>query len=226
MKLQLLPILTTLGLCSAFTPTFFTTKHQQQLFRHTELKMAEEIDIVTLDAEERMGKSIESVKKNLSSIRTGRANAAILDRVTADYYGVDTPINQMASISVTSAQQLTVEPYDKSMLQEVERAIMESDLGISPNNDGSVIRINIPQLTEERRKELLKQCKATGEEGKVAVRNVRRDGVDSIKKMEKNSDVGKDESLDGIDEMQKLTDKAVKDIDEIVAGKEKEIMTV
>jgi len=103
---------------------------------------------------------------------------------------------------------------------------MESDLGISPNNDGSVIRINIPQLTEERRKELLKQCKATGEEGKVAVRNVRRDGVDSIKKMEKNSDVGKDESLDGIDEMQKLTDKAVKDIDEIVAGKEKEIMTV
>ena len=132
----------------------------------------------------------------------------------------------MATISVPSAQQLTVDPYDKSMCSEIEKAIIESGLGLTPNNDGTVIRINIPDLTEDRRKEMLKQCKAMGEDGKVAVRNIRRDGVDSIKKMEKAGDIGEDQSKDGQDTMQKLTDKHVKDIDKIVASKEKEVMTV
>ena len=132
----------------------------------------------------------------------------------------------MATISVPSAQQLTVDPYDKSMCMEIEKAIMESGLGLTPNNDGTVIRINIPSLTEDRRKEMLKQCKAMGEEGKVAIRNIRRDGVDSVKKMEKAGDIGEDECKDGQDEMQKLTDKKVKEIDGIVASKEKEVMKV
>mmetsp|Transcript_24899 Transcript_24899/g.72937 ORF Transcript_24899/g.72937 Transcript_24899/m.72937 type:complete len:231 (-) Transcript_24899:308-1000(-) len=188
--------------------------------------VAEEIEDIALLAEEKMGKSVESVKSNMQTIRTGRANAAMLDRVAVDYYGAETPLNQMASISVPSSQQLQVDPYDKSILGDVEKAIMESDLGLTPNNDGNTIRINIPSLTEDRRKEMLKQCKAIGEEGKVAVRNIRRDGVDSIKKMEKNSDIGKDQSLDGQDEMQKMTDKFVKNIDEIVSKKETEVMKV
>jgi len=181
---------------------------------------------ITADAEERMGKTIESVKMNLSTIRTGRASSNMLDRVKVDYYGVETPVNQMATISVPSAQQLTVDPYDKSQCSEIEKAIMESGLGLTPNNDGIVIRINIPALTEDRRKEMLKQCKAMGEEGKVAVRNIRRDGVDAIKKMEKDSTIGEDQSKDGQDTMQKLTDKHVKEIDEIVSAKEKDVMKV
>ena len=140
--------------------------------------------------------------------------------------GVETPLNQMATISVPSAQQLTVDPYDKSMCNEIEKAIMESGLGLTPNNDGTVIRINIPALTEDRRKEMLKQCKAMGEEGKVAIRNIRRDGVDAVKKMEKAGDISEDESKDGQDAMQKLTDAKVKEIDETVSSKEKEVMKV
>lgn len=181
---------------------------------------------ITADAEERMGKSVESVKTNLSTIRTGRASSNMLDRVKLEYYGVETPLNQMATISVPSAQQLTVDPYDKSQCAEIEKAIMESGLGLTPNNDGSVIRINIPSLTEDRRKDMLKQCKAMGEEGKVAVRNIRRDGVESVKKMEKDGTIGEDESMDGQDAMQKLTDKHVKEIDEVVSQKEKDVMKV
>ena len=132
----------------------------------------------------------------------------------------------MATISVPSAQQLTVDPYDKSMCNEIEKAIMESGLGLTPNNDGTVIRINIPSLTEDRRKEMLKQCKAMGEEGKVAIRNIRRDGVEQVKKMAKDSTISEDESKDGQDVMQKLTDQKVKEIDEIVSQKEKEVMKV
>lgn len=186
----------------------------------------EEIELITMDAEERMGKSIESVKKNLTTIRTGRANASMMDRIMVDYYGAPTPLNQMASVSVSSSQQLSVEPYDKSALADVERAIMESDLGLTPNNDGALIRINIPALTEDRRKEMLKLCKGIGEDGKVSIRNVRRDGVDSIKKLEKASEIGKDESLDGLDEMQKMTDKSIKEVDAIVQTKEKDVMKV
>eukprot|EP00978_Attheya_sp_CCMP212_P048671 scaffold558607_cov67-Attheya_sp.AAC.1 len=132
----------------------------------------------------------------------------------------------MASISVTSAQQLTIDPYDKSVSADIERALMESDLGITPTSDGNVIRINIPPLTEDRRKELLKQCKGIGEEGKVAIRNVRRDGIDGIKKLEKASTISKDQAKDGLDALQKLTDSNIKEIDGIVANKEKEVMKV
>lgn len=197
--------------------------HNSRLSR---LFASEEIDVITMDAEERMEKSVDSVRLNLVTIRTGRANPSMLDRVKVDYYGVETPLNQMATIAVPSAQQLSVTPYDKSSLSAIERAITESDLGMTPNSDGTMIRLNIPQLTEDRRKELLKQCKAMGEEGKVAVRNIRRDGVEAIKKLEKNGDIGKDEMADGTDAMQKLTDKVIKTIDDIVAAKEKEVMTV
>lgn len=181
---------------------------------------------VTDEASDRMSKSIDSVKVSLTSIRTGRASASILDRVRVDYYGAPTPLNQLAGISVPSAQQLTIDPYDKKSLSDIEKAIVLADLGLTPSNDGSVIRINIPALTEDRRKDLLKQCKQLGEEGKVAVRNVRRDGVDHIKKLEKSGSVGEDEMKDGLDVMQKMTDKSIKDIEEIVAKKEKEVMTV
>ena len=190
------------------------------------LFMAESIEEATDDATERMAKSIESVLQNMNSIRTGRASPAILDLVKADYYGVETPINQMASISVPSAQQLTVEPFDKSVLGDIERAIMEADLGLTPQNDGSIIRLNIPSLTEERRKDMMKQCKAIGEDGKVAIRNVRRKAVDSIKKLEKDGGISEDESKSSQDDVQKMTDAKVKEIDEIVGKKEKEVMTV
>lgn len=186
----------------------------------------ESVSEVTSSANERMQKCIESVKKNLLSIRTGRANPSILDRVVVDYYSTMTPLNQLATISVTSSQQLTISPFDKSSTKAIEAAIIDSGLGLTPNNDGTVIRINIPPVTEARRKELMKQCKTIGEEGKVAVRNVRRDGVDAIKKMEKDKAVGEDESKAKQDELQKITDKYVKEIDVVVASKEKEVMTV
>ena len=187
---------------------------------------AEAVDVISMETEERMIKSVESVKINLGTVRTGRASAQILDRVKVDYYGVQTPVNQMATISVASAQQLTISPYDKSTLGDIQKAIIEADLGLSPNNDGTLIRLNIPALTEERRKEMLKQCKAIGEEGKIALRNIRRDGVDEVKKLEKKGEISEDEMKDGLDEIQKLTDKCVKEIDEIVAKKEKDVMTV
>lgn len=181
---------------------------------------------ITDQAAERMAKSIDSVKLSLTSIRTGRASSSILDRVKVDYYGAMTPLNQLASIAVPSAQQLTVDPFDKKTLSDIEKAIVLADIGLTPNNDGTIIRINIPPLTEDRRKDLLKQCKQIGEEGKVAIRNVRRDGVDTVKKMEKAGTIGEDEMKDGLDVMQKMTDKSVKEIDDIVAKKEKEVMTV
>lgn len=187
---------------------------------------ADEIEEIYMDTEDRMSKSIESVKKNLNTIRTGRANPNMLDRVTCDYYGVPTPLNQMSSISVPSSQQLQISPFDKSQLTNIQKAIVEADLGLSANNDGTVIRINIPELTEDRRKEMIKQCKSIGEEGKVAIRNVRRDGVDAIKKLEKAKTVGEDEMLDGVEAIQKMTDKSTKEIDDIVSKKEKEVMTV
>ena len=187
---------------------------------------AESVDEVELDAEDRMSKSVESVVQNLGTIRTGRASPAILDRVKVDYYGAETPVNQMASISVPSSQQLSVDPYDKSTLADIERAIIDADIGLTPMNDGNLIRLNIPALTEDRRKEMLKQCKAIGEEGKVAIRNIRRNCVDAVKKLEKNGDIGEDEMKDGQDSVQKMTDAKVKEIDDIVGKKEKEVMTV
>lgn len=186
----------------------------------------EEMDLITMDADERMDKTMSNLAENLSTIRTGRANPNMLDRVEADYYGAMTPINQMATISVPSAQQLQISPFDKSSVADIEKAIIYAGLGFTPTSDGAVIRINIPTLTEERRKDLLKQCKSIGEEAKVAIRNIRRDGVDSIKKMEKAGDLGKDQALDGIDAIQKLTDGHVKDVDELVGKKEKEVTTL
>mmetsp|Transcript_23605 Transcript_23605/g.51342 ORF Transcript_23605/g.51342 Transcript_23605/m.51342 type:complete len:249 (-) Transcript_23605:169-915(-) len=189
-------------------------------------RLSMSIKDITGNAEEKMGKSVDSVKQNLQSVRTGRANASILDRVQVEYYGAPTPLNQLATVSVPSSQQLQIDPYDKSVTGDIEKAIIESGIGLTPNNDGDVIRINIPSLTEDRRKELLKMCREIGEEGKVAIRNVRRDGVDKIKKMEKAGDVGKDEMADGLDEMQKITDKYAKEVDDTVGSKEKEVMTV
>jgi ribosome recycling factor len=201
--------------------------HVVQSRSQTVLSMAfESTEEVEMDVEERFGKCLESLKRNLQTIRTGRANPSILDLVQVSYYGADTPLNQMASISVPNSQQLVVEPFDKSIIGDVEKAIMESGLGLTPNNDGSTIRINIPTITEERRKELLKQCKAMGEDGKVSIRNVRRDGVDAVKKMEKAGDIGEDESKGSQDEIQKITDKFVKSVTEIVDKKEKDVMTV
>lgn len=194
--------------------------------RCSTLLFAEAVDEITMDTEERMGKSVDSCKISLNTVRTGRASPAILDRVKVDYYGAETPLNQLASVSVPSAQQLTVDPYDKSCMSDIEKAIIEAGLGLTPQNDGNLIRLNIPALTEDRRKEMLKQCKAIGEEAKVAVRNIRRDGVDTIKKLEKKAEIGEDEMKDGLDAVQKLTDKASKDIDDIIGKKEKEVMTV
>jgi ribosome recycling factor len=190
------------------------------------LHVSDEMEEISMDCEDRMDKSIDSVKISLSSIRTGRANAAMLDRIRVNYYGADTPINQMATISVPSAQQLQIDPFDKSVAKDIEKAIMESDLGLTPNNNGSVIRINIPALTEDRRKELLKQCKALGEEGKIALRNIRRAAMDEVKKVEKAGTIGEDEMKDGFDSIQKLTDAHIKAVDDIVAAKEKEVMKV
>ncbi len=232
MKLiQTLILLLTPNVVAAFAPSKFqnvqcSLSPPSSSSSSALLAAFESTDEVEMDMEERYLKTVESVKKNLNTIRTGRANPSILDLVSVSYYGADTPLNQLASISVPNSQQLQVEPFDKSVTADVEKAIIESDLGLTPNSDGSVIRINIPQITEERRKELLKKCKALGEDGKVAIRNVRRDAVDSVKKMEKKGDIGEDESKGSQDGIQKVTDKYVKEIDDIVAKKEKDVMTV
>jgi ribosome recycling factor len=217
-----------LSFCLVSSTAFVHNTLNQILFvgRLGTALFAESIDLIAMEADDRMSKSIDSVKQNLGTIRTGRASPAMLDRVKCEYYGVETPISQMATISVPSAQQLSISPYDKSSMGAIERAIIDAQLGLNPMNDGSVIRLEIPALTEDRRKEMLKMCKAIGEEGKVALRNIRRDGVDTIKKLEKSKDVGEDEMKDGLDEMQKMTDKRVKEIEDIVAKKEKEVMTV
>jgi len=175
-----------------------------------------------------MKKTIESTVTNLGSIRAGRAQPSMLDRVFVDYYDTPTPLQQLASVSLQGSSSIIVSPFDKSCLKDIEKAIIESDVGMMPNNDGEKIRLNVPTLTEERRKELAKSCKSLGEEGKVAVRNIRRDGVDSVKKLAKDKEMGvsEDQELDALDALQKLTDKYIKRVDEIVANKEKDIMKV
>ncbi|AMO84722.1 ribosome recycling factor [Solibacillus kalamii] len=177
-------------------------------------------------AQEKMTKSINAFSRELASIRAGVANASLLDRITVDYYGSPTPINQMAGISVPEARLLVIQPYDKSILGEIEKAIMRSDIGITPTNDGNVIRLAVPALTEERRKELVKQVKKESEEAKVAVRNVRRDANDDLKKLEKNGEITEDELRGFNDDIQKLTDNSIVKIEELVKEKEKEILTV
>ncbi len=184
------------------------------------------ISAVISDAEDRMGKVINILRQDFSSLRAGRATPALLDKVLVDYYGTPTPINQTANISVPEPRLLTVQPWDKNTIGLIEKAILKSDLGLNPNNDGTVIRIPIPQLTEERRKELVKIIRKKAEEAKVAVRNIRRDVNDDMKDLEKSKEISEDDSKRGLDDVQKLTDKYITKIDEITAAKEKEIMEV
>lgn len=176
--------------------------------------------------QEKMEKTLSVLKDELLTIRAGRANPNILDRIMVDYYGTMTPIKQMAGVSAPEPRTIMVQPWDKSSLKSIEKAILASDLGLNPTNDGAMIRINIPQLTEERRKELIKLVSKTGENAKVAIRNERREANDIVKKMEKNSELTEDDSKKAQDEIQKMTDEHIKMIDDIVAKKEKDIMEV
>ncbi len=176
--------------------------------------------------DEKMNKSVEALGKELASIRAGRANPAVLDKILVDYYGVPTPINQMAAVSVPDARTLMIQPWDVSTLKTIEKAINESDIGINPNNDGKAIRLSFPPLTEERRKDLAKEIRKFGEEAKVAVRNSRRDAIDKIKAMLKAKEITEDDVKDGEKDAQKSTDKYCDEIDKMVAAKEKEIMEI
>jgi len=183
-------------------------------------------DQILTEAKEKMQKAADSLQRDLGQIRAGRANASLLDRVSVVYYGVPTPLNQMASITIPEARVLMVTPFDKTMLQEVEKAIVASDLGITPTNDGNVIRLVLPQLTEERRKELAKDVKKAAENAKVAVRNARRDAIDSYKKQQKASEITEDDLKDSEKEVQAATDESIKNLDAIAAEKEKELLEV
>lgn len=185
-----------------------------------------DMDSQLLEAEERMEKAVASLDKDFSKLRTGRASTSLVDGIKADYYGTPTAINQMASVAVPDSRTLTIQPWDKGGFSVIEKAILKSDLGLTPINDGKIIRISIPPLTEERRKELVKVSRKYGEEAKVAVRNVRRDVNDSLKKSEKNKEITEDDLKRATDEVQKLTDKYVRVIDSKCAAKEKEIMEI
>ena len=178
------------------------------------------------ELESKMDKTISVFEQNLSEVRAGRANPAILNKVLVEYYGTPTPINQVAGISVPEARLIVIQPWDASILKEIEKAILASDIGINPNNDGKVIRLSFPELTEERRKELVKDIKKMAEDSKVAVRAIRRDGIDKAKAMQKNSEMTEDELRDAEEKIQKLTDKKINQIDNILEAKEKEILTV
>ena len=180
------------------------------------------LDDILLEVEEKMTKSIESLKDRLTNIRAGRANPAMLDGVKVSYYGTDTPLNQVANISVPEARKLQIKPYDKSCLSDIEKAIYEADLGLTPNNTGEVIFISIPELTEDRRRELVKQAKAMSEEAKIALRNIRQDANNDIKRLELNED----EEKYGQNEVQELINKYNKQVEDIAAEKEKELMTI
>ena len=184
------------------------------------------IDELISDATRRMDKSVESTHNEFNSVRTGRASAALLDRITIDYYGTPTPLKNMATIGVPEPRLITVQPFDPSQVKAIEKAVQESDLGLTPSNDGKLIRLPIPQLTEERRKELVKLVRQMAEEGKVAVRNVRRDTMKHLEELVKNGDVGDDEERRGEAQVQKLTDEHTKSIDELIRNKEAEIMEV
>ncbi|XRD25937.1 ribosome recycling factor [Lysinibacillus fusiformis] len=177
-------------------------------------------------AKDKMNKTIAAFTRELSSIRAYRANASLLDRIMVDYYGAPTPINQLAGVSVPEARLLVITPYDKTILGEIEKAIMKSDIGITPTNDGSIIRLMIPALTEERRKDLVKQVKKEAEDAKIAVRNVRRDANDDLKKLEKAGEITEDDLRGYGDDIQKLTDEFIVKVDQVTKDKEKEILEV
>lgn len=178
------------------------------------------------EVESHMQKSVDSTQRDFNTIRTGRASTSLLDRIEVDYYGSPTPLKSLANISTPDASTISIQPYDKGSLANIEKAISMSDLGLTPNNDGSTVRLNIPPLTSDRRKELVKLAGKFAEEGKVAIRNIRRDAIDTVKKQEKKHDISEDESRDLQDKVQKLTDKYTAKIDELLAIKEKDITTV
>ena len=181
---------------------------------------------ISNDAQDRMTKALEHLGRDLASLRAGRANPAMLERVMVDYYGEPTPVNQLANITVPEARLLVIQPWDKSSIADIEKAIMKSDLGLNPSSDGNVIRLAIPQLTEERRRDLVKVVKKRAEEAREAVRNIRREANDMLKSGEKEKLFSEDEGKKGMDEIQKLTDKYIKEVDNILHAKEKEIMEV
>ena len=178
------------------------------------------------DFERRMNKALDHLNEEFGAVRAGRANAKVLDRITVEYYGSETPLNGVATISTPDARTLVIQPWDGSLLKEIQKAIQTSDLGINPQNDGKVIRLVFPQLTEERRKELSKQVKKYAEEGKVAMRNVRRDGMDYVKKLKKNSEITEDEQKKAEKDLQDMLDKYIKKVDDALAAKEKELMAI
>ncbi len=188
--------------------------------------MSESLDELFLFGEEKMEKAISSMKREFGSIRTGRANPMMLDKVLVDYYGVPTQLRQMSQVTVQDGTTLVISPYDKSTLKEIEKAIIKAEIGITPNSDGICIRLTFPPLTEERRKEIVKDVKKLGEEAKVAIRNIRRDMTDDLKKIEKSENLPEDSVKDNQDKIQKLTDKYTGIVDSAVTEKEKEVMTV
>lgn len=177
-------------------------------------------------AEERMKKSVESFRRETAGMKAGRATPAMLDKVTVDYYGTPTPINQVANISVPEPRMLVIQPWERTLIKAIEKAILTSDLNLNPNNDGVVIRLNLPALTEDRRKDLVKVLHKRTEDDRVAIRNVRRDAKDGIEKLRKDKQISEDEEKRGLDELQKLTDKYIKEVDQIMDLKEKEILEV
>jgi len=176
--------------------------------------------------ESKMLKSLESLSKDFSGLRTGRASASLLDKIRVDYYGSETPINQVATVSVPEARMIVIQPWDKSVLSAIEKAILKSDLGLPPNNDGKLIRLNFPPLNEDRRKQLVKTAKATSEQSRVAMRNIRREAMDELKKMQKNGDISEDELKDAESKIQKMTDSYIAQVNSLSDEKEKEIMDI
>ena len=188
--------------------------------------MAEIIDELLQDARERMAKSVEATNGQFASVRTGRASPALLDRVSVDYYGTATPLKQLATISAPEARLLSVQPYDKSSIKAIEKAIMESDVGLTPNNDGNVIRLGIPELTEERRRELVRVVRHIAEDGRVAIRNIRRDVMHDLRELRDAGETGSDEEHRAETELQKVTDAQIGELDALLKGKEAEILEV
>jgi ribosome recycling factor len=178
------------------------------------------------DARERMGKSVESIRHEFGSVRTGRASPALLDRISVDYYGAQTPLKQLATITAPEARLLTIQPYDKSSIKAIERSIMESDVGLTPNNDGNLIRLSVPELTEERRKQLVKVVRHICEEGRVAIRNIRRDVMHDLRELKEAGEAGSDDEHRAEVELQKVTDARIGELDELLGHKEAEILEV
>jgi ribosome recycling factor len=188
--------------------------------------MSEMTDELLVDARERMSKSVEAIRHEFGSVRTGRASPALLDRISVDYYGASTPLKQLATITAPEARLLTIQPYDKSSVKAIERAILESDVGLTPSNDGNLIRLSVPELTEERRKQLVKVVRHIAEEGRVAIRNVRRDVMQDLRELRDAGEAGKDDEHRAEVELQKVTDGRISELDEVLKHKEDEILEV